>query len=338
MKPIETKDSIAVIGAGSWGTALAVLLARNSHPVSLWGRNRKKQKAMQQNRCNETYLPDIPFPDNLSIHLNIETALENINCILLVVPSKGFKQTLEMIKPYFQPHIRIALASKGLEPKTFSLLHDVVHEVLGEHTKICAISGPTFAKEVAKGLPTALTVASGDELYAHEIAAYLSNDRLRAYTSTDIIGVELGGAIKNVIAIAAGIADGLGFGANTRAAVITRGLAEITRLGIKLGGKQETFMGLAGLGDLVLTCTDNQSRNRRVGIGLAKGKSMEQILQELGQVAEGVESANKIHQLAIKHGIEMPIVEQVNHVIQQNKSPMQAVQDLLGREVRSELY
>lgn len=338
MNPEKAKDNIAVIGSGSWGTALAVLLARNSHPVSLWGRNRNKQISMLQHRCNRAYLPNIDFPDLLHAHIEIESALENANCILLVVPSNGFRQTLEQIKNHFQPHMRIALATKGLEPGTLKLLHEVVHDVLGVHTKICAISGPTFAKEVAKGLPTALTVASGDENYANEIAAYLSNDRLRAYTSTDIIGVELGGAIKNVIAIAAGIADGLGFGANTRAAVITRGLAEITRLGIKLGGKQETFMGLAGLGDLVLTCTDNQSRNRRVGIGLAKGKSMTQILEELGQVAEGVETAAKAHQLAINNNIEMPIVEQVHYVVQGNKSPMQAVEDLLSREVRSESY
>jgi len=329
-------DSVAVIGAGSWGTALAVLLADNGHSTFLWGRNAAQISQMAENRCNEIYLPEVEFPTNLQPEADLGKALASVNSILLVVPSKGFRAAVESIKPYFKPHMGIAIATKGLEPDSLKLLHEVAYEVLGSEQKLCIVSGPTFAKEVAIGLPTALTVASNDKEFAFDYAKLLSNDHFRAYTSEDVIGVEIGGAVKNVIAIAAGIADGLGFGANTRTAVITRGLAEITRLGIALGGHQETFMGLAGLGDLVLTCTDDQSRNRRVGLSLAKGKSLPQILEELGQVAEGVETAEKVYHLSKKLNIQMPIVEQVYDVIYQQKPAKQAVHDLLHRAIRAE--
>ena len=291
---------------------------------------------MSNSRHNKYYLPNTAFPPSLHPQADIEQALTDVSTILLVIPSSGFRKSIELIKPYFKPNIGIVIATKGLEPDSLKLLHQVVHEVLGNDIKLCIVSGPTFAKEVAEQLPTAVTVASDDESFALKIAKLLNNDRFRAYTSCDVIGVEVGGAVKNVIAIAAGIADGLGFGANTRTAVITRGLAEISRLGVALGGHQETFMGLAGLGDLVLTCTDNQSRNRRVGLGLASGKSLQQILSELGQVAEGVETAAKVYHLSQQMNIQMPIVEQVYEVIYQHKPAKQAVYDLLHREIRSE--
>ena len=330
------EESVAVIGAGSWGTALAILLAGNGHSTRLWGRNSTRISEMSASRCNKLYLPDTEFPPTLQPHAKLKQALTDANTILLAVPSKGFRESVEQIKPLFAPNTGIAIATKGLEPDSLKLLHQVVHEVLGDDIKLCIISGPTFAKEVAATLPTAVTVASEDEGFALKIARLLSNDHFRAYTSSDVIGVEVGGAVKNVIAIAAGIADGLGFGANTRTAVITRGLAEISRLGVALGGQQETFMGLAGLGDLVLTCTDDQSRNRRVGLGLAGGKSLEQILAELGQVAEGVETAEKVYHLSQQMQIQMPIVEQVYKVIYEHKATKQAVYDLLHREIRAE--
>ena len=325
-----------MIGAGSWGTALAILLAENGHYTKLWGRTSARMEEMTAQRCNKIYLPECPFPASLQPMSEMEQALTDTSTVLLAVPSKVFRKTVEQIKPYFQPNTGIVIATKGLEPDSLKLLHEVVQEVLGDNIQLCTVSGPTFAKEVAAKLPTAVTVASDDGNFALKIARLLSNDHFRAYTSSDVIGVEVGGAVKNVIAIAAGIADGLGFGANTRTAVITRGLAEISRLGVALGGNQETFMGLAGLGDLVLTCTDNQSRNRRVGLGLASGKTLRQILSELGQVAEGVETAEKVYHLSQKMGIQMPIVEQVYEVIYQHKPTKQAVHDLLHREIRSE--
>ena len=331
------KQHIAVIGSGSWGTALAILLARNDHAVTLWGRNAEHMQAMQISRCNEQYLPDVQLPDNLQTSSDLETTVRSADEILLVIPSSAVSQIIDQIKPFIASNGRIAIASKGFEPNHLQMLHEVALDKLGQDSVCCILSGPTFAKEVAKGLPTAITVASDNEKFAMEFATYLSNEHFRAYTSSDVIGVEVGGAVKNVMAIAAGISDGLGFGANTRAALITRGLAEITRLGVKLGGRAETFMGLAGLGDLVLTCTDNQSRNRRVGLALAQGKKLDDILKELGQVAEGVFTAKKVFQLANTNQIDMPIVEQVYQVIYENKSPMKAVEDLLNREIKAEI-
>jgi len=340
-KDIKPNTRVAVIGTGSWGTALAVLLAKNELGVNFWGRDSDQLKSLKKNRINSKYLPDIKFPENLQVHLDLKSCLYDAEEILLVVPSSGIRQTLENIKPYLsQPnsHLnpKIAIASKGLEQTSLKFLHEVAHDVLGKKIEVCIISGPTFAMEVAKGLPTAITVASNNLKFANNFANYLSNEHFRAYTSDDIIGVEVGGAVKNVMAIAAGIADGLGFGANTRAALITRALVEISRLGKELGGKPETFMGMAGLGDLILTCTDNQSRNRRVGLGLANNKSIEEIKTELGQVAEGISTTQKIYELSKKRGIEMPIVEQVYFVLYENKTPVQAVHELLARNAGSE--
>ncbi|HFD33261.1 MAG TPA: NAD(P)H-dependent glycerol-3-phosphate dehydrogenase [Gammaproteobacteria bacterium] len=335
---INAPTKIAVIGTGSWGTALAVLLAKNGLHVNFWGRNQSHLQELQNDRCNNKYLPGIAFPDKLHIQYQLSSCLQDVETILLVVPSSGVRHTLEQILtcPTTNHEIRIAIASKGFEDNTLCLLHDVVNDVLGKNTDVCIVSGPTFAMEVAKGLPTAITVASKNQTFASQIANYLSNDHFRAYTNDDIIGVEVGGAVKNIMAIAAGIADGLGFGANTRAALITRALVEISRLGQRLGGKPETFMGMAGLGDLILTCTDNQSRNRRVGLGLAKNKSLLDIQNDLGQVAEGISTTKKVYLLSKKLNIEMPIVEQVYNVLYENEAPIEAVKQLLARDTGSE--
>ncbi|MDH5377299.1 MAG: NAD(P)-dependent glycerol-3-phosphate dehydrogenase [Gammaproteobacteria bacterium] len=326
----------AVLGAGSWGTALALLLARNGSQVKLWGRDPRKMDELQRARSNERYLPGSAFPDNLVATADLVDCLADADEVLLVVPSQGFRAAVQAVAQHASSDIRVCWASKGLEPDSVKLLHEVVGEELGPERPMAVLSGPTFAKEVAAGLPTLITVASTNQNYAEQLAERLHNDTFRAYTSDDMVGVQLGGAVKNVMAIAAGIADGMGLGANTRAALITRGLAEIQRLGVSLGGKPETFMGLAGLGDLVLTCTDNQSRNRRVGLALAAGKSLDECLKELGQVAEGVYAAQEVHQLAAKHDVEMPIVNEVYNIIYKNEAPHAALRALLARSQKAE--
>ncbi|NOY66229.1 MAG: NAD(P)H-dependent glycerol-3-phosphate dehydrogenase [Gammaproteobacteria bacterium] len=332
----SSQASLAVIGAGSWGTALAILFAKNGLHTTIWGHLPEHMQALTRTRCNEEFLPGFNFPDNLHPCVELEQALENADDVLLVVPSHVFKSVLLQVKPLLPENKRIAWATKGLESGTAKLLHENALEVMGQGTSFAIISGPTFAKEVAAGLPTALTIASTDDRYAKQLAEKMQNSTFRAYTCNDIIGVELGGAIKNVLAIAAGIADGLGFGANTRAALITRGLTEIMRLGKKLGGETETFMGLAGMGDLVLTCTDNQSRNRRFGIALAKGMNPDEALASIGQVVEGIQTANEINRLALRHKIDMPITRQVYRVLYEQVDPKKAVQELFARELKPE--
>ncbi len=336
MTAANCSGPIAVLGAGSWGSALAIQLARNGKPVTLWGRDPEQMAAMAKTRRNERYLPGIELPDGLTPVVEMTEALANAESVLLVVPSHAFRQTLEQIKPLLQNGHTIAWATKGLEPGSRKLLHQVTDEVFGEPTPAAVISGPTFAKEVAQGLPTAVTVASTDESVANYFATCLHGEAFRAYTASDVVGVELGGACKNVLAIAAGIADGLGFGANTRAALITRGLAELMRLGVRLGGHPETFMGLAGLGDLVLTCTDDQSRNRRVGLALGKGVKLDDAISAIGQAVEGVKSAPEIFHLSQEMGVEMPITEQVYRVVHEDKPASDAVAALLQREQKSE--
>jgi len=327
---------IAVIGAGSWGTALAIQLARNGREVLLWGRDKTQMAAMANSRCNARYLPDIELPEKLQPLADMELALSRAEGVLLVVPSHAFRQTLEQIAPMLKAEARLAWATKGLEPGSRKLLHQITAELLGPERHAAVISGPTFAKEVARGLPTAVTVASNDHAVASYFAACLHGEAFRAYTASDMVGVELGGACKNVLAIAAGIADGLGFGANTRAALITRGLAELMRLGVHLGGQAETFMGLAGLGDLVLTCTDDQSRNRRVGLALGRGEKLDDAIRTIGQAVEGVKSAPEVFNLAQQHKVEMPITEQVYRVVCEGKAAHEAVAALLHREQKAE--
>ena len=330
------EEPIAVLGAGSWGTALAILLAGNGIETRLWGRDPAQMAEMDRARCNRRYLPDSPFPDPLRPTADMAAALDGVNELLMVVPSGGFRDVLSQAAGHLRPGARIALATKGLEHGSRKFLHEVVGEVLEVPTATAVISGPTFAKEVAAGLPTAVTVASADLTFAEHLANRLHNDRFRAYTASDIVGVEFGGAVKNVLAIGAGIADGLGFGANSRAALITRGLAEIKRMGVDLGGAPETFMGLAGLGDLVLTCTDNQSRNRRLGLAVGEGRSVDEALAAIGQVAEGLYAAQEVHLLAEERGVEMPITEQVYSVLYQGRDPRQAVHALLTRALKPE--
>jgi glycerol-3-phosphate dehydrogenase (NAD(P)+) len=331
-----TERSIAVLGAGSWGTALAILLARNGMRVSLWGRDAEQLAAMGAVRRNDRYLPGIAFPDGLEPCADLQKAVATADDVLLVVPSHAFRHTLNVIADGLKSGSRVAWATKGLEPGSKKLLDQVVRETLGADTAMAIISGPTFAREVARGLPTALTVAASDAATAGHFARMLHNQTLRAYTCEDLAGVQIGGAVKNVLALAAGIADGLGFGANTRAALITRGLAEMMRLGVALGGQQETFMGLTGLGDLVLTCTDDQSRNRRVGLALGQGVPLAEALAQVGQAVEGVKSAPEVRDLARSLGVEMPITEQVCRVLLEDMPPQEAVHALLTREPKPE--
>ncbi|MEW5838738.1 MAG: NAD(P)H-dependent glycerol-3-phosphate dehydrogenase [Pseudomonadota bacterium] len=331
---------IAVLGAGAWGTALAVHLARNQCQVRLWGRNPQQMQSMQQTRCNARYLPDTLFPDTLEPVSDLDQALNCAELILVVVPSSSFRDFLRELQPRLAASARIApriaWASKGLERGTAKRLDQVFAEELPDLPAPAIISGPTFAREVAAGLPTAVTVASHDCAFAEQVAALLHSPSFRAYRVDDVVGVELGGAVKNVLAIAAGIADGLHFGANARAALITRGLAEIMRLAEKLGARRETLMGLAGLGDLVLTCTDNQSRNRRFGLLLAEGKSVDAALAHIGQAVEGLPSAREAWRLACEHEVDMPITHAVYQVAYEGLAPRDAVVQLMQRHARPE--
>lgn len=332
----SVRHTIAVFGAGSWGTALAVLLARNGHPTRLWAHRPEHAEAMRRERRNPRYLSDTAFPDELTAVPELATAIDQADDLLVVVPSHAFRPTLQAMAPHLESRHRLSWATKGLEEGTALLLHEVAQSELPEGTPLAVVSGPTFASEVVRGLPTAVTVASHDPAFGSDLAQSLHGPTMRAYTSTDVTGVEIGGAVKNVLAVAAGIADGLGLGANTRAALITRGLAEVMRLGVSLGGRPETFMGLAGLGDLVLTCTDDQSRNRRMGLGLGRGRSIHAMQTEIGQVVEGVRTAKVVYELARAREVEMPISEQVYRVLYQGLDPRAAVQALLERELKPE--
>ena len=328
-------EPMTVIGAGSWGTALAILLAREGHPTQLWGRDRAQLDAMRSARCNTRYLPEAIFPESLQIAFDLPQALKVSRDVLIAVPSHAFRKMLQNIQPHLAAHSRLAWATKGFEIATGLLPHQVVREVLGQ-TPGAVLSGPTFAKEVGAGLPTAMTIASPDEDFAKQLALVLSGPSFRAYTQTDIMGVEVGGAVKNVIAIGSGIADGMGFGANTRVALITRGLAEMMRLGVKLGAMRETFMGLAGLGDLVLTCTDDQSRNRRFGMALGRGESPAQAQGAIHQVVEGVPAARAVYEMSQRLEVDMPICREIYGIMYEDKPVRAVVQALMGREVRSE--
>lgn len=333
----DANPTIAVLGAGSWGTALAMLLADNGHPTTLWAHTPSHAEALQRDRCNERYLPGIEFPTALKVSSDLTEVIPAADIVLLVVPSHAFRETLLKLKPLLQPQQKVAWGTKGLEPDTRKLLHQLAREELGDSIPLAVVSGPTFAREVARKLPGAVTVASKNQDFALELARTLHNDYFRAYTSHDVIGVEIGGAVKNVLAIAAGTADGLGFGANARAALIARGVAEILRLGVALGAQNETFMGLTGLGDLVLTCTDDQSRNRRLGLALGQGKNRDETIQAIGQVVEGINTSREIHALAQDHNVDMPITEQVYLILHQGHTPREAVQALMERAIRAEL-
>lgn len=326
---------VAVLGAGAWGTALAMQISAQ-HEVSLWARNSGHVSGMRKARANPLYLGDFRFNDSLQVEDDLGLAIQDADLILSVVPTAGFRDILKQINKLKSTR-PIVWAHKGLEPQSAKLPHEVALEELGNNQHWGALSGPSFAAELVRGLPTAVTLAANDADFALEAANLIHGNNLRVYNSTDVIGVSVGGALKNVMAIAAGISDGMGFGNNARAAMITRGLAEITRFGVALGAKTETFMGLAGVGDLILTCTGQYSRNREVGLQLASGKDLADILHGLGHVAEGVNTAREVMRRAENIGVEMPITREVNLALTHGKSAKQAVMDLLGREQKSEL-
>ncbi len=291
---------------------------------------------MRAEGVNSRYLPGAAFPENLQVFADLAACVAGVRDVLIAVPSHALRQTLLCVKPLLADNARVCWASKGFELHTGKLPHEVARDVLGEHRPMAVLSGPTFAKEVGAGLPTAITIAANDAAFADDLAAALSGDNFRAYTTDDIVGVEVGGAVKNVLAIGAGMSDGLGFGANSRIALITRGLVEMTRLGVALGANKDTFMGLAGMGDLVLTCTDDLSRNRRMGLALASGKTVAQAEREIQQVVEGVMAAEAVHEVAEKLGIEMPICQQVYRIVHEGASPREAVETLMNRQLRAE--
>lgn len=328
---------VTVLGAGSYGTALAFCLSRNEHPTFLWGRNTKDMADMQRTRCNSRYLDGFPFPDDLHATSDLADAVAQSEYLLVVVPSHAFGDMLTRMKPFIKPNHKLIWASKGLEPDTGRLLHLVVEDILGDQIPKAVLSGPTFAKEMAAGLPTAITLSSKNTGLASAFAQILHNPKnFRVYLNDDLIGVQVGGAVKNVIAIGAGLADGLGFGANARTALITRGLAEMKRLGLALGANSESFMGMAGLGDLVLTCTDNQSRNRRFGLALGQGMHVQDAIDSIGQVVEGFRNTDEVNILAKAYDIEMPICEQIYQVLYHGKSAQEAAVALLSRDQTSE--
>lgn len=327
----------AVLGAGSWGTALAKLISENGHSCTLWGRNAEVMQAMAQSRQNNTYFDEpVTLPEGLHITGDLQEALSNSNIVLLVTPCAAFSNILDQCADFLKENPRLVWACKGLDKTTGRLLSDVATEKLGSSVQQAFISGPNFAKEVMGGLPTATTVASTDKAFAQDVAESLHNDWFRAYSIDDMVSAQIGGALKNVYAIAAGICDGMGYGANARAALLTRAMAELVRLGQFMGGKSETFMGLTGMGDLVLTCTDDKSRNRRFGLLLASGKDKDAAVAEIGQAVEGLYTTQIARTLAKNKAAEMPILEQVYQVIYEGLKPADAVKNLLSRNQKNE--
>jgi glycerol-3-phosphate dehydrogenase (NAD(P)+) len=327
---------VAVFGAGSWGTALAIQLARNGIEVRLWGHQSSHIENLVSHRENQTYLPGIKLDSKIVPVTSIEDCLQDAQVVLIAIPSMAFRNFLRLLKPALQPGISIFWASKGFEIETGKLMHQLVTEELPRH-HYGVLSGPTFAGEVASGLPAAITCAGDDPASTSYFASIMHGNRFRCYTSSDVVGVEVGGALKNILAIAVGIADGLGFGANTRAALMTRGLAEVMRLGKRLGALEETLMGLSGLGDLILTCTDDQSRNRRFGLSIGKGMSVEEAELAVGQTVEGLRAARAVYRMSRKLELELPIMEQVYQVLYEGVTPLDAVKLLENRPQRNEL-
>ena len=326
--------NIAILGAGAWGTALAIALSAR-HAVTIWARDPVHARALEGSRCNARYLPQVALPGPVGVTENLERALQGAVLALVATPTSGLRETLAALRRT-RPGLPVVWACKGFERSSALLPHEIAAQELGQ-VHCGALSGPSFALEVAQGRPTALTLASRNAEFARATARELHQPALRVYFSTDLAGVEIGGAVKNVMAIATGICDGLGLGLNARAALITRGLAEITRLGVALGGRPETFMGLAGAGDLILTCTGDPSRNRRVGLMLAQGHRIEDILSSLGHVAEGVYSAQEGQRIATAKGIQMPITQAVCEVLYRGVQARQAVQSLLARDPKEEV-
>ncbi len=328
--------SIGIIGAGGWGTALAVLLSRKHDDVSLWCHSAETLARIRETGENAAYLPSVKLPDRLRVTSSLEVTASGRALLICVTPSHFLREVMTEAAPFVTPKTIVVCGSKGIEESTLMTMGDVLAEVLGNPRRHAFLSGPTFALEVAQGRPAAITVASADPGVAREVQVSLGSPELRVYSSTDVVGVQMGGVIKNVIAIAAGVSDGLELGHNARAALITRGLAEMTRLAVKMGADPVTLAGLPGLGDLALTCTGQLSRNRKVGFELGQGRRLADIVAGTRMVAEGVRNTRTVHLLAQRHGVEMPIVEQMHCVLYEDKAPLQAVRDLMGRTQRAE--
>jgi glycerol-3-phosphate dehydrogenase (NAD(P)+) len=332
---------IAVIGAGSWGTALAGCLANKGYCISLWGHRKESIEELIRLKENKRYLPGFIFTDNIKPTSQIDEAVYDAAVICMVVPSHGFRDVFKDVARNIKPETNVVSAVKGIENHTLMTMSQVMAQVLcsskdRNSITLSVLSGPSFAREVADGLPTAITIGSKRREKARDLQKIFGSEKLRVYTSTDIIGIEICAALKNVVAIAAGISDGLRFGLNARAAIITRGLVEISRLGLMMGAEKDTFSGLSGIGDLILTCTGDLSRNRNVGIKLGKGQKLVDILQDMNMVAEGIKTTESGYKLAQKHGVEMPILEQVYEILYKEKNCAKAVEDLLGRELKDE--
>jgi glycerol-3-phosphate dehydrogenase (NAD(P)+) len=334
MSPAKT--AVAVLGSGSWGTALASLIARNGHPTTIWGRDAAQIASINERHENTRYLPGVPLPESLVATGDLAAAVAGADLVLVVTPSHAFTETLKALAPHRRAHAGVAWATKGFEPGSGRFLHEVAGDVLGEGVPLAIVTGPSFAKEVAQGLPTAVTVHSDDEAFALDVAETLHGPTFRAYTGNDMLGAELGGAMKNVLAVATGVADGMNLGLNARAGLITRGLNEMLRLNAALGGRAETLMGLAGLGDLVLTSTGDLSRNRRLGLALGRGQSIKEAVAAIGQVVESVQTADEVMRLGERHGIELPISQLVREVLHERITPIEGLKRLLGREQKPE--
>lgn len=333
--------SVVVLGAGSWGTALAALIARHGHDTVLWGRDAEGVAAIDARHENPRYLPGIVLPDTLRATTDLAEAMRGRDLVLVVVPSHAFAETLALLAPLRAAHAGVAWATKGFEPGSGRFLHEVAGEILdsgqpGGGVPLAVVTGPSFAKEVASGLPTALTVHSDDGAFAQAVAEVLHGPAFRAYTGDDMLGAELGGAMKNVLAVATGVADGMDLGLNARAGLITRGLNEMLRLNIAIGGRPETLMGLAGLGDLVLTCTGDLSRNRRLGLALGRGQSIDEAVRAIGQVVESIQTADEVMRLADRHGVELPIASNVRDVLHGDITPAEGLARLMAREQKAE--
>lgn len=329
---------IAVLGAGSWGTALAIQLCHNGDDVWLWDHRADRAARMQEDRENARYIPGVRLPDNLVISSDLAAVLAGATLVVEVIPSQSVRAVMTRAAPLIERDATVCCASKGIERGTLMTMEEVLAEVLPEHlaTDVCFLAGPSFAKEVARGMPAAVVVASRSERAAKEVADALHGGTMRVYHTDDIVGAELGGALKNIIAIACGITDGKGMGLNARAAIITRGLHEITRLAVARGGNPLTLAGLAGMGDLVLTATGDLSRNRRVGLALGQGRTLDDILEELGEVAEGVITTATAKELAAREGVEMPITEQIYAMLYEQRPVDEALAELMGRERKAE--
>ena len=332
---MSTPSSVAVLGAGSWGTALAAVLARNGVPTTLWGRDPDAIARMAATRRNARYLPDLELPSTLALSADLAATVRTANVVLIVTPSHAFAGLLDDIAPHFPQGAGLAWATKGFDPPSGRFLHEIAAQRLPD-APTAIVTGPSFAREVAQGLPTAVTVHSATADFAQAVANLLHAPHFRAYTGADMIGAELGGAMKNVLAVATGVADGMNLGLNARAGLITRGLNEMLRLGAALGARAETLMGLAGLGDLVLTCTGDLSRNRRLGLALGRGIGLKKAVAEIGQVVESVETADTIVRLAQAHKLDLPIASGVQRVLREEITPTEGLRELLAREQKPE--